>query len=140
MAEFVLKKKVAELGVADKFYIESAATSTEEICNGVGNPVYPPARDELLKHGITCEGKRAVQLKKSDYDVYDYLIGMDNNNMRNIKKIIKNDPQSKIHKLLDFTKNPGDIDDPWYTGDFVSTYNEIYEGCMGLLNFIKETI
>lgn len=137
MAEFIFKDIINKKGIEDDFYIESAATSTEEIICGIGNEVYPPARDELLKHGISCEGKRAVQLRKCDYDKYDFIIVMDSNNMRNIKRIIKNDPQNKIFKLLDFAENQGDIDDPWYTGDFTTTYNEIYEGCVGLLNYLN---
>lgn len=101
MAEFILKKKVSDLGIADQFYIASAATSTEEIWNGTGNPVYPPAKAELAKHGISCEGKRAVQLKKSDYDEYDFLIGMDEQNIRNMERMIGH-KGGKINKMLSY--------------------------------------
>ena len=137
MAEFILKDMVAKRGMADDFYIESCATSTEEIWNGVGNPVYPPARRELAKHGISCEGKRARQVTKSDYDRFDYLICMDNNNMRNIKWIIPSDPHNKISKLMSFAGSNADVADPWYTGDFEITYKDIVEGCEGFLRFLN---
>ena len=134
MAEFLLKDMVSKLGFAQEFYIASAATSTEEIWNGIGNPVYPPARQELARHGISCEGKRAVQLKKADYAAYDYLIGMDQWNIRNMMRIVKQDPEHKICRLLEFTDRPGDdIADPWYTGQFERTYQDILEGCTGFL-------
>ncbi len=136
MAEFIFKKMVAEKGMANDFYISSSATSTEEIWNGVGNPVYLPAKRELLKHGISCEGKRAVQLKYSDYEKYDYFIGMDRANIRNMNIILKGDKDSKIYKLMSFTENGGDVADPWYTGDFEITYNDIYNGCKSLLEFL----
>ena len=102
MAEFVFRKKAAERGVSPLFSVSSAATSTEEIWNGVGNPVYPPAREELKKHGLSCEGKRAVQLQKSDYERYDLFVGMDSANLRNMHRIFGSDPRGKICKLLDF--------------------------------------
>lgn len=92
MAEFVFKDMVSKRGLADQFYIASAATSTEEIWNGIGNPVYPPAREELARHGISCKGKRAVQLTKADYDKYDYILGMDHWNLKNMLRILKADP------------------------------------------------
>ena len=134
MAEFIMKQKVAALGLSDQFHIASAATSTEEIWNGVGNPVYPPAREELAKHGISCEGKRAVQLKKSDYNEFDYLIGMEQANIRNMMRILGGDPEGKVSRLLDFTEEPRDIADPWYTGNFKLTYEQIEEGCQALLD------
>ena len=133
MAEFVLKDMVKKAGRENEFVIASSATSTEEIWGGVGNPVYPPARDELKKHGISCEGKRAVQVKKSDYDKYDYLICMDENNMRNIRRIISSDPKNKIVKLLSFTDENRNVADPWYSGDFETCYRDIYNGCKALL-------
>ena len=133
MAEFVLKDMVKKAGRENEFVIASSATSTEEIWGGVGNPVYPPARDELKKHGISCEGKRAVQVKKSDYENYDYLICMDENNMRNIRRIIGSDPEDKIVKLLSFTGENRDVADPWYSGDFETCYRDIYNGCKALL-------
>ena len=137
MAEFVMKDLVKKCGREDEFYISSSATSTEEIWGGIGNPVYPPAKAELKKHGILCDGKRAVQLKKSDYEKYDMFIAMDSNNIRNIGRIFGSDPDSKVHKMMDFTDRKGDVADPWYTGNFDVTYTDIYDGCVGLLAFLK---
>ena len=133
MAEFIFKRLINEKGIADQFVVSSCATSTEEIWNGIGNPVYPPAKRELMKHNISCEGKRAVQLKKSDYESYDYLIAMDTNNVRNIMRIIGSDKDEKVYKLMSFTSRGGDVADPWYSGDFETCYNDIYEGCSALL-------
>lgn len=139
MAEFIFKKMIAENESGEHFYIASSATSTEEIWGDVGNPVYPPAKAELLKHGITCEGKRAVQLKKSDYEKYDLFVAMDSMNVRNIMRIFGKDEKNKICKLMDFTERGGDVADPWYTRRFDVTYKDIYDGCEGLLNhLIKE--
>ena len=137
MAEFIFKDMVAKQGLEDKFYISSSATSTEEIWRGVGNPVYPPAQAELAKHGISCKGKRAVQVTAEDYDNYDFLLCMDSNNMRNIKRIIPRDPENKITKLMDFAGG-GDVADPWYTGDFSTTYSDVTKGCTAFLNYLKE--
>jgi len=134
MAEFIFKKMVEDRGLSSQFVIASAATSTEEIWNGVGNPVYPPAKQELRKHGISCEGKRAVQLKKSDYDKYDLILGMEEYNLRNMMRILGKDPQHKVKLLLDYTDSPRGISDPWYTGDFETTYRDIVEGCEALLD------
>ena len=138
MAEFMMKDMVKKRGISDQFVIASAATSTEEIWNGIGNPVYPPAREELAKHGISCAGKRAVQLQRSDYEKYDYILGMDDWNMRNMMRILKKDPQKKVHLLLDYSENPRDIADPWYTGEFALTYSDIVEGCTAFLEYLKE--
>ena len=113
MAEFVMKKLVSDAGLTARFQIASAATSTEEIWNGIGNPVYPPAKRELAKHGISCEGKRAVQLKKSDYDKYDYLIAMEERNRKNMLRILGKDAKNKVSLLLDYADEHGDIADPW---------------------------
>lgn len=138
MAEFVLKDMVSKKHMEDKFIIASASTSTEEIINGVGNPVYPPAKAELSKHGISCEGKRAVQVTKQDYRNYDYLIVMDTNNLRNLKRIVGEDTENKVSMLLDYAGRKGEsIADPWYTGNFTITYEEIEEGCAGLLKFLS---
>lgn len=137
MAEFILKDMVTKRGLSDQFTIQSAATSTEEIWNGIGNPVYPPARKELAKHGISCEGKRAIQLKKQDYDHYDYLIGMDQNNIRNIQRMTGH-KGGKIHKLLEFAGSQNDISDPWYTGRFDVTYQDVVTGCKAFLDYLKE--
>ncbi len=138
MAEFILKDMVKTNNRENEFCIASAATSTEEIWNGVGNPVYPPAKAELAKHGISCGGKRAVQLTKSDYDKYDYLLGMDSANIRNMERMTGHTRGEKIFRLLDFSENPRDIADPWYTGDFSLTYSDIVEGCMAFLNKIQK--
>lgn len=135
MAEFIFKDMVEKAGLAEEFYIASAATSTEEIWNGVGNPVYPPAREELKKHGISCEGKRAVQLKKTDYDDYDYLIGMDEMNIRNIERITGH-KGGKIHLLLEYAGISRGIADPWYTHRFGDTYKDIVMGCEALLQYL----
>ncbi len=133
MAEFILKDKVRQAGLSDQFYVASAATSTEEIWNGRGNPVYPPARAKLREHGISCEGKCAVQLSRTDYEKYDYLIGMDSANIRNMLRILGGDPEGKVYKLLSFAGSERDIEDPWYSGDFDAAYADIEAGCAGLL-------
>ena len=138
MAEFIFKHMLKKQGIADEYIVASSATSTEEIWNGVGNPVYPPAKAELLKHGITCEGKRAVQLKKSDYDKYDIFLAMDSMNIRNISRIFGTDPLGKVHKLMDLTARPGDVADPWYSGKFDIAYADIYEGCAALLKKLED--
>lgn len=129
MAEFVMKNLVAESRRSDEFYIESAATSTEEI----GNSVYPPARRKLAEHGISCQGKTARQLTRGDYDRFDLLIGMDSANLRNMKRMCGGDPEGKISLLMDYTRRPGDVADPWYTGDFEATWRDVLEGCEALL-------
>ena len=129
MAEFVMKDLVEKAGLQNQFYIESAATSTEEI----GNEVYPPARRKLAEHGIGCKGKTARQMTRADYDRFDLLIGMDTWNIRNMKRICGDDPQGKIHQLMDYTNRLGDVADPWYTGDFETTWRDVLEGCKGLL-------
>lgn len=135
MAEFVMKDLVEKQGLASDFYIASSATSTEEIWNGIGNPVYPPAKAELAKHGISCDGKRAVQLKKDDYRKYDLFIGMDSANIRNMMRIFGSDPKGKVHKMLEYTGSNADIADPWYSGDFTTTYKDIVAGCEAFLDF-----
>lgn len=138
MAEFILKDMVQKKGLAEQFLIASAATSTEEIWNGVGNPVYPPAKAKLAEHGIDCSGKRAVQLVRGDYEKYDYLIGMDSANIRNMLRILGGDPQGKASKLLSFAGSERDISDPWYTGDFEATYRDVLEGCTAFLKQLEE--
>jgi len=138
MAEFIFKRMAIERGLADKFIVSSSATSTEEIWNGVGNPVYPPAKAELAAHGIACDGKRAVQLKRGDYDNYDLFIGMDSANIRNMHRILGGDPEGKIRKLMDYTARGGDVADPWYSDRFDIAYRDIYDGCEGLLKSLNE--
>ena len=134
MAEFVFKDMVKKAGLEDLFEIASAATSTEEI----GNPVYPPARRKMAEHGIDCSGKRARQLRRDDYARYDLLIGMDSANIRNMKRMCGGDPDGKIKMMMDFTGRPGDVADPWYTGDFEATWRDVEEGCRGLLESLLE--
>ena len=130
MAEFVMKDIVKKRGKEDEFYISSSATSTEEIWQGVGNPVYPPAKRELLKHGISCDGKRAVQLKADDYEKYDLFLCMDSANVRNATRILRGDKDGKVKKLLSFVGEDRDVADPWYTGDFETTYQDVYSGML----------
>lgn len=132
MAEFVMKDLVQKAGLTEEVEIASAATSTEEI----GNPVYPPARRKLAEHGIGCAGKTARQLRRSDYAAYDFLVGMDGANLRNMRRICGGDPEGKLSLLLDFTERPGDVADPWYTGDFDATWRDVLAGCRGLLDRI----
>ena len=136
MAEFVFKEIIKGKNLDINFVVSSSATSTEEIWNGVGNPVYPPAVRELKKHGIDPSGKRAIQLTREDYEKYDILIAMDEKNIRNSLRILSGDPDGKLHKLMDFTPRGGDVADPWYTGDFQATWDDVSEGCKELLAFI----
>ena len=140
MAEFIFKDLIKKEGLENQFYISSSATSTEEIYMGIGNPVYPPAKEELLKHGISSDGKRAVQLNKSDYDKYDYFIGMDSANIRNMHIILGGDSGNKISKLLDHTDKRGDVSDPWYSDRFDIAYSDISRGCIALLEKLKTQI
>ena len=128
MAEFVMKDIVKKAGRASEFQIDSAATSTEEL----GNPVYPPARRKLAEHGIGCAGKTARQLTRRDYDAYDLLIGMDQANLRNMRRLLGGDPDGKLTLLMDYTDRPGDVADPWYTRDFEATWQDVLDGCRGL--------
>ncbi len=161
MAEFILKDMLQKKNLADDFYVASAATSDEEIWRGVGNPVYPPAKRILAAHGISCEGKQAVQLKRSDYKAYDYLICMDDRNVSNAKRILGGDPEGKLHKLMEYASEAHNMDnsryirearrtdgvqwsgyardvaDPWYTGDFEAAYADIVNGCEGFLRYLE---
>lgn len=133
MAEFILKDMVRKSGISEQFEIASAATSTEEI----GNPLYYAARQILMQHGIACSGHQARQLTRADGDQYDLLIGMDNANIRNMRRIC---PQAinKIQLLLSYTSRPGEVDDPWYSGDFTTAWNDIQAGCEGLLASLRK--
>ena len=137
MAEFVFKDLIKKRGLEAKYLVQSSATSTEEIWGDVGNPVYPPAREELEKHGIDCSGKRAVQVTRADYEKYDLLVVMDSNNVRNLLRIIGSDPDAKVHKLLSFAGRSDDVSDPWYSRDFTTCYNDVFEGCNALLNHLE---
>lgn len=133
MAEYIFKYMVKEKGIEGNFIISSSATSCEEL----GNPVHRGTKNKLYEMGIPCGSHRAVRLTKSDYDAYNYIIAMDSKNMKNIERITGSDTENKVHLLLDFTDRKGQsIADPWYTGNFDDTYNDIYEGCKGLLNKI----
>ena len=133
MAEFVLKDMVRKAGLEKKFEIASAATSTEEL----GNPVYPPARRELARHGLSCDGKYSRQVTPQDYDRYDMLVCMDQRNLRNIVRIIPADPDGKISLLLAHAGVNRDVADPWYTGDFEATWQDVNLGCAALLEQLK---
>ena len=132
MAEFVMKDIVEKAGLSHEFEIASAATSTYEI----GNPVYPPARQKLAEHGISCAGKTARQITKRDYENYDYIVAMDKSNLRNLRAMLGDDTMGKISLLMDYTSRPADVADPWYTGDFQATWEDVNEGCRELLTFI----
>lgn len=132
MAEFVLKDMVEKMGLKDSFLIGSSATSREEI----GNPVHHGTRNKLKEYGISTKGKYAVQLNKKDYEKYDYFLGMDDWNISNMKRILGKDPDKKIYKLLDFTGSSRDIADPWYTGNFDKTYEDVYQGCEAFLKHV----
>lgn len=133
MAEFVMKDIVKRENAAADFLIASAATSSEEI----GNPVHYGTRNKLKQYGISTEGKYAVKLTRSDYQKYDYLIGMETRNIINMKRIVGEDTDGKIFRLLDFTDSPKDIADPWYTGNFDITYDEVKIGCEALFAYIN---
>ena len=129
MAEFVMKKLVENKGLTSEFQVASAATSTDEL----GNPVYPPARKKLAEHGIGCAGKVARQLTKMDYAEYDLLIGMDSANIRNMERICHGDPEHKIHRLMEYAGSTRDVADPWYTGNFEATWQDVVAGCSGII-------
>ena len=131
MAEFLMKELVREKGLENDFYIESAATSTEEI----GNGVYPPVKRILKARGIDCTAKHARQMTRADYDKFDYIVCMDQKNLRNMGYIAI-DNQNKYTRLLDYTNNPHDVADPWYSGDFETTEREVQAGCEALLQYI----
>jgi len=128
-----MKDLAKKAGLEEKFSIASAATSSEEL----GNTVYPPARRKLAEHGIDCTGKHARRIQPRDYEEYDLLIGMDRHNLANMKRLWPKDEQGKISLLLDHTNRPGDVADPWYTGDFDATWRDVLSGCQGLLDALK---
>ena len=143
MAEFIMKDIVNKQGLADAFHIESSATHTDEIWNGVGSPVYPPARAKLREHGIGTDDnelgvsqKRARLTSRTDYDKFDFIIGMDSANIRNLNGIFGGDPDKKIFKMLEFADRDGDVADPWYTGNFDATWRDCSDGCHGLFRQI----
>ena len=135
MAEMIMKDLVLKAGLSLRYEIASAATSTEEI----GNPVYPPAQRILAQHGISSAGKTARRMTKHDYAYYDYLVAMDRNNLRNMRGFVGSDSEKKVSLLMDHTSRPGDVADPWYTGNFEATWRDVLEGCEGLLAEIEQT-
>ena len=134
MAEFVMRDMVEKAGLSGQFTLASAATSAEEL----GNPVYPPVQRLLASHGISCAGKTACQLRPGDYAAWDLFIGMDNANLRNMKRLFGSDPQGKVHALLEYTDRPGEVADPWYTRDFEATWRDVRAGCAGLLRRLTD--
>ena len=134
MAEFVMKDMVFHSELRGQVEVASAATSTEEI----GNPVYPPARRKLAEHGLGCSGKTARKIREDDYENYDLIIGMDLENDRNLRRFYAGDPERKIRMLMDYSDRPGSVADPWYTGDFEKTWQDVNEGCHGLLECIRQ--
>ena len=136
MAEFVMKDLVQKRGLSDRICVASAATSTEEL----GNPVHPGTRRKLQEHGIRCNGKTARQLTRGDYAEYDLLIGMDEYNMRNMRRMLGGDPEGKLYKLLSFCQSSADVADPWYTGDFDETWRDVVRGCEALLDELEKQL
>ena len=134
MAEFVMKDMVEKAGLSKEIHVASAATTTD----GIGNPVYPPARRKLAEHGIGCEGKTARQMRWPDYERYDLIIGMDQENLRDLRRICLDDPEGKLHLLMDYTDRPGDVADPWYTRDFEATWRDVEEVCRALLAWLRK--
>ena len=134
MAEFVFKKMVKDKHLEDQFIIASSATSREEI----GNPVHRGTVRKLAEVGIKCEGKRAAQFSKKDYELYDFILCMETSNIKSLMRVVGDDPQGKIHRLLDYASHPRDIADPWYTGNFDDTYNDVKEGCEAFFNYLYE--
>ena len=132
MAEFVFRDMVEKRGLADRFHIESAATTNEEI----GNPVHHGTVKRLAREGISCAGKHARRITQADYDTFDVIVGMDEANMRSMLRTWKNDPAGKVHKMMEFAGTTRDVADPWYTGDFDATYDDIHDGCLGLLGWL----
>ena len=138
MAEYMLKDILKKQGRSAEFYVESSATSDENVWNGVGSPVYPPAKAKLKSVGISCEDKRAQVLTAKHGDEFDLFICMDDSNVRNARRILGTKNAHKCVKLLSFVGEEGSVADPWYTGDFTTTYKDVTAGCSGLLKYLKE--
>ena len=131
MAEFIMKALVRSRGLENDYFIESAAVSSEE----TGNPIYPPAKRCLSQHGVPFDNaKRARQVTRADYDRFDRLICMDSSNLRLLRRVIPSDPEGKIHLLMSYTGVGRDVADPWYTGDFETSFQDILEGCEAMLD------
>ena len=133
MAEFIMKDLIEKAHLQEHFHIESAAVSSEEL----GNPVYPPAKSILAEHGLSCAGKRARLLTERDYSRFDLIVCMDDNNIRRAKRILNGDPEGKLALLMNYTARPGSVSDPWYTGDFSAAWRDISEGCLSLLEKLR---
>ena len=144
MAEYIMKDILEKRGLQDRYEVASAATSTEEIWRGMGNPIYPPAQAELRKHGIgqtaytDFQGKRARQVTRADYEYYDYILCAETVNVKNVLRITGPDTEGKVRRLLEDSACPRDIADPWYTGDFGATYRDIVEGVENFLQSMHE--
>ena len=136
MAEFILKNMIDKIGLSNKFIIKSAATSYEEI----GNDIHYGTRAKLIEKNIPFSKREATRITTEDYKNYDFIIGMEDSNIRDIKRIVGDDVDNKISKLLDYSDNPRDIADPWYTRNFEITYNDIVEGCEGFIKYLKKTL
>jgi len=136
MAEFIMKDLVVRAGLSSQFEIASAATSTEEL----GNPVYPPARRKLAEHGLECAGKTARQMTVGDYRHYDYLVAMDGMNLRNMRPFVGDDPNHKVSLLMSYAGQPREVADPWYTGDFETTWQDLVLGCGALFGFLRHRL
>lgn len=134
MAEFIMKYLIHKEGIEDKISVSSVAATTEEI----GHDIYPPAQRELRKRGIPFDHRKARLFTEEDYEDSDFIIGMDDENLHDLMRMTKKDPLNKVHLLLDFTEHPGDVADPWYTGNFTRTYEDILKGCEGLLSYLKK--
>lgn len=132
MAEFVLCDMVEKRGLTDRFHIESAATTNEEI----GNPVHPGTVKRLAREGISCAGKYARRITQADYDAFDVIVAMDDENMGSLMRAWNHDPAGKVHKMMEFAGSERSVADPWYTGDFDATYDDIHDGCVGLLGWL----
>lgn len=134
MAEYIFRNKIEKLGLGKQFHIASAATSTEEL----GNPPHHGTQKILSDLEISCYGKRAVQIQKKDYDAYDFILAMDDRNIKNMRRILGDDKDHKIYKFLDFSQEPRNIADPWYTGNFDRTYEDILEACNSFLEYLNQ--
>lgn len=133
MAEFIMKDIVKREGVSNDYLIRSSATSSEEI----GSPVHYGTRRKLAQYGISCEGKHAARLRADDYNKYDLFIGMDSYNLINMLRIFGSDEEGKIHLMLEYVGIDRDVADPWYTGDFDATYDDIKKGCEALFKYLE---
>lgn len=136
MAEYVMRDLIERAGLQGRIMVDSAATSSEEI----GNPVHRGTRRALAEHGVACGNHRARRVKREDYDACDLVVGMDEANMRSLNRLFDGDPEGKLRKLLEYAGENRDVADPWYTGDFETTYQDVLAGCTGLLQHVKQAV